>query len=124
MTTPQAVINAFMEAAAVKDWDKAMGYLAEDCVYTNIPLGTVHGPAAARGVLEPFFAPTLENQFMVERSAVHGATVFVERIDRHRLKDKWVELPVVGVFEVRDGRIVLWRDYFDAATIMNAWPSA
>jgi limonene-1,2-epoxide hydrolase len=29
-----------------------------------------------------------------------------------------------GVFEVRDGRIALWRDYFDASTILKAWPAA
>jgi limonene-1,2-epoxide hydrolase len=25
-------------------------------------------------------------------------------------------LPVAGVFEVRDGKIAAWRDYFDLAT--------
>jgi limonene-1,2-epoxide hydrolase len=27
---------------------------------------------------------------------------------------------VAGVFEVQDGKIVLWRDYFDLPTIVNA----
>ena len=40
------------------------------------------------------------------------------------LADKWVELPVTGVFEVHDGLITYWRDYFDAATILSAWPAA
>ncbi|WP_411286753.1 limonene-1,2-epoxide hydrolase family protein [Phenylobacterium sp.] len=30
---------------------------------------------------------------------------------------------MTGVWEVRDGRITLWRDYFDAATILNVWPA-
>ena len=30
-----------------------------------------------------------------------------------------MELPVAGVFELRDGKIVLWRDYFDLETIMK-----
>jgi limonene-1,2-epoxide hydrolase len=50
--------------------------------------------------------------------------VFLERLDRHHLKDRWVELPVTGVFEVRDGRITYWRDYFDAQTILGQWPAA
>ena len=53
-----------------------------------------------------------------------GPVVFIERLDRHRLTDKWVELPVTGVFEVREGRIIYWRDYFDAATILSQWPTA
>ena len=75
-------------------------------------------------MLEPFFAPTLENEFKILSEATAGPVVFLERLDRHRLADKWVELPVTGVFEVRDGRIVRWRDYFDTMTILPHWPSA
>ena len=50
--------------------------------------------------------------------------MFIERLDRHRLADKWVELPVTGVLEVHDGKITYWRDYFDAATILSHWPTA
>jgi limonene-1,2-epoxide hydrolase len=46
-----------------------------------------------------------------------AVVVFIERLDRHRLTDKWVEFPVTGVFEVREGRITDWRYYFDAAII-------
>ena len=107
------------------DFDSAMALIAEDCEYINPPpLGVAHGPAGVRGVLEPFFAPTLENELKILREAVAGSVVFQERLDRHRLADKWVELPVTGVMEVRDGRIVYWRDYFDAATILSQWPAA
>jgi limonene-1,2-epoxide hydrolase len=30
--------------------------------------------------------------------------------------------PFVSVHEVRDGKIALWRDYWDVATMMNAVP--
>ena len=36
-----------------------------------------------------------------------------ERIDRFRMGEKWLELPVMGTFVVRDGLIHEWRDYFD-----------
>ena len=43
-----------------------------------------------------------------------GSTVFNERLDRFRIGDGWLELPIAGVFEVDDdGKITLWRDYFD-----------
>jgi limonene-1,2-epoxide hydrolase len=106
------------------DYDAAMMWIAADCEYINPPpLGAVRGPIAVRGVLEPFFAPTLENELTVLREASAGPVVFIERLDRHRLADKWVELPVTGVLEVRDGLITFWRDYFDAATILSQWPT-
>ena len=41
-------------------------------------------------------------------------TVLTERTDRFLLKDgRWVELRVMGSFEVVDGQITAWRDYFD-----------
>jgi limonene-1,2-epoxide hydrolase len=32
---------------------------------------------------------------------------------------RWATLPVAGVFEIHDGKISLWRDYFDKATIID-----
>jgi len=116
-------VKIFLETMGKKDYESGTSMVSDDCEYTNpAPFGTVHGPAGIRGVLEPFFSPTLENQFVWKHTAVEGATVFVERVDRHHLPDGWVELPVTGVFEVRDGRITIWRDYFDVTTILGVWP--
>lgn len=122
-TSPTAVVKAFLKAIEPLDYDTAVTFLSDDCEYTNPPpLGTVRGAAAVRAVVEPFFAPTLENEFRVLREAESGPLVFLERLDRHQLKDKLVELPVTGVFEVHGGLITSWRDYFDVATILSQWP--
>jgi len=31
---------------------------------------------------------------------------------------------VTGVWEVHDGRIALWREYFDAPTLLSHWPTS
>ncbi len=121
--SPLEITKLFLKAMEPLDYDNALTLVSEACEYTNPPpIGTVHGPAGIRAVLEPFFAPTLENEFRVLREASEGPIVVLERLDRHRLADKWVELPVTGVFEVHDGLITYWRDYFDAATILLQWP--
>ena len=123
-TSPLEIVKIFLGALEPLDYDMALTFVAANCEYTNPPpFGTVHGPAGMRALLEPFFAPTLENEFGVQREAVNGAVIILERLDRHRLADKWVELPVTGVFEVHDGLITYWRDYFDVATIMPHWPA-
>jgi limonene-1,2-epoxide hydrolase len=120
--TPLEVVSTFMTALGKKDFNTALQYLSDDCEYTNIPISTVQGPVAVRTVLEAFLAPTLENEIVVKHVAVDGSVVFIERTDRHRLANGWVELPVTGVWEVQDGRITLWRDYFDVLTLQQAWP--
>ena len=120
--SPIEIVKAFNAAMEIKDYDTALKYVASDCEYTNIPMATVRGPAGIRSVLEPFFAPTIENRFEILREAVAGPVVFLERLDRHLLATGWVELPVTGVYEVHDGLITVYRDYFDAATILSKWP--
>lgn len=113
---PPEVVEAFLRAFAAMDFDTALTYLADDAEYTNIPLLTVRGHAGVREVLEPFFAPIRENEFVILRKADAGPVVFLERLDRHRLDHGWRELPVNSVFEVHEGRITVWRDYFDLGT--------
>jgi limonene-1,2-epoxide hydrolase len=115
-TNPMDVVEAFLVAFVAMDFDTALTFITDDCEYTNIPMGTVRGPSGVREVLEPFFAPIHENEFQILRKAVTDSVVFMERLDRHRLDHGWRELPVNSVFEVHDGRITVWRDYFDLMT--------
>ena len=121
---PIAVVRAFMTAMQKQDYDAGAPSVADNCEYSNGPLGTVHGMAGIRAVLEPFFAPIDENKFIILREAASGPIVFIERLDRHRIGDLWIELPVTGVLEVHDARITVWHEYFDVATIMNQMPGA
>jgi limonene-1,2-epoxide hydrolase len=120
MTTPDpsplSLVQAFLHAFEAMDFDTALTYLDDDVEYTNVPMGTVRGHAGVREVLEPFFSPIHENEFLMPRRAADGPVVFLERLDRHRLDHGWRELPVNSVFEVHDGKITVWRDYFDLMT--------
>ena len=51
---------------------------------------------------------------------VHCALVLNERVDRFNMGGRWVELPLAGVFEIKAGKIVLWRDYFDRESFTKA----
>ena len=123
MPSPIEIITAMTEAMAIKGYDAALPWFTDDCEYTNLPMGSVTGPAGVRSVLEPFFAPTIANELRILRSAVDGETAFVERLDRHLIDTGWVELPVTGVFVFRDGKISVWREYFDLNTIVRQWPA-
>jgi len=42
-----------------------------------------------------------------------------ERVDVFKLPSKSFELPVMGVFEISNGKIKAWRDYFDINQFMS-----
>jgi limonene-1,2-epoxide hydrolase len=60
-----------------------------------------------------------ELDWVIHRQIASDSLVLNERTDRFGKGGKWMELPVAGVFEVRDNRITLWRDYFDLTTMTD-----
>jgi limonene-1,2-epoxide hydrolase len=117
--TPLETVHAFLDAAAVKDFETALKYIGPNCEYHNMMMDKVVGPASVKAALEPFFGPTLENELRILRETADGPIVFTERLDRHLMDSGWVELPVTGIWEVHDGLITLWHEYFDLQTIMS-----
>ena len=61
-------------------------------------------------------APASGVQFEIKHIAAARDVVLTERVDTFRMGERTVTLPVMGVFEVRGGKIAAWRDYFDLAT--------
>ena len=119
--SPQTIVAAMIGAIERKDLDEAVTYMADDIEYDNVPMGKVFGPAAVRTTLEPFLARCRRASWEIVHQVASGDTVMNERIDRFEIGDRWVAIAVAGVFVVRDGRVVLWRDYFDLASSSDAF---
>jgi limonene-1,2-epoxide hydrolase len=95
----------------------------EDAVYRNIPFpGDVIGGEGVADVLLPIAGKLAGIEATVLRVGELGDTVFAERLEVFRRTTGEVyELPVVGVFEFRDGRVSAWRDYFDGEAVRPAF---
>ena len=116
----EQVVNDFIAAIGRKDQDAAMALVAEDCYYDNVPIGDMRGHEKMLEFLGPMFRSKGPVEFEVLRQASTGNVVFNERIDRFEMKGKSLALPVTGVWEVNDGKITFWRDYFDNGMFMKA----
>jgi limonene-1,2-epoxide hydrolase len=119
-TSAADVVGAFIAAIEARDLDKAITYVTDDVEYDNVPMNAVRGPDGIRKVLGPFMERATGVEFVVHHQAAEGDVVMNERTDRFELKGKWIEAKVAGLFVVRDGKIALWRDYFDLAQFQNA----
>ncbi len=108
------LVRRFCAAWATLDIPPVLDFFADDAVYHNMPLQPVRGKDAIKGLIEQFLAPFERADWEVKQIASAGDFVLTERVDRF-IGEKTVELPVMGVFEVRDGKIAAWRDYFDLA---------
>ncbi len=110
------LVRRFCAAWAKPDIPKIVEFFTDDAVYHNMPIQPVQGKDAIKGVIEQFLASFEGCDWEVLRIAASGDVVLTERIDRF-FGEKSVELPVMGAFEIRDGKIAAWRDYFD----LQAW---
>jgi len=112
------LIDRFVAAWKRLNVNEIMGFFSEDAIYTNIPIDPPNeGKEAIRKTIEGFVGMATAIEFVVHRTAENTAAGLVmnERTDRFRVGDRWVEARVMGVFEIRDGKISAWRDYFDLA---------
>ena len=111
------VVDEFIARIGRMDLDGACELVTADVEYDNVPIGKNHGPEGIKDLLGPMVGAIDGLEFVVHRQVVEGDVVFNERTDRFVKDDLTIDLPVVGVFEVTDGKISLWRDYFDMAEI-------
>ena len=110
------LISRFCKAFARRDSDELIDFFADDAIYHNMPGPSVQGKPAIKAVLDRFLGPAQSVEFVMLKIAGDNDTVLTERLDRFVMGAKTVELPVAGVFVVRQGKIQAWRDYFDMAT--------
>lgn len=109
-------IRNLVAAFNTKDIDAIMEFFTDDAVYHNMPMGPVKGAKGVRGLITGFIGPAEKLDWEILNIAQSGDTVLAERIDRFVIDGKDVVLPCNGAFEMRDGKIAVWRDYFDMAT--------
>jgi limonene-1,2-epoxide hydrolase len=115
----EQVVLDMCEAIGKHDAEALRPFFTDDVVYHNIPMDPAVGIDAAIAFIEGFFGMceslVIENLHVAARDNV----VLTERVDTFTIGDKVAPLPVMGTFEIRDGKICAWRDYFDMAQITN-----
>lgn len=138
------IVRRFCAAWADGDLDALMAFFADDAVYHNIPIAPVEGKDAIRATIAGFTAPLVADasadssggrsakpssswgvekiEFRVDNVAGDGNVVLTERVDVFSMPGATIELPVMGTFEIRDGKIAAWRDYFDMNQFMSQMP--
>ena len=110
------LVRRFCAAWADNDVPAIIDFFADDAIYHNMPVQPIRGKDAIKGAIEQYMAPFERAEWVLTNIAAAGDLVLTERVDKFIGAEKTVELPVMGAFEIRDGKIAAWRDYFDMAT--------
>ena len=125
MSANLSIVRSFVAAWSRNDLDEIMSFFAADCVYHNMPIEPARGIEATRVMIKGFSSMATKVEWVLHQIAESEAgVVLTERTDRFEIGGRWVELPVMGSFELRGGKITAWRDYFDLAQFQRQLPGA
>jgi limonene-1,2-epoxide hydrolase len=123
MSTPREVVQTLFNSIETmwnkKDFSGAARLFTKDATYQNVPLEPTRGGEAIGQIFQSYVemgAPSGNPYRMrVEILAIttSESMAMVERIDHCTEGDEHLVIPVVGVFEIKDGLISAWREYFD-----------
>ena len=111
-STTVKTVETFLNALQEQDFDTAENTLAQNLVYQNVGFPTIYGRNRAVKLFRSM-PGWMGFEVKIHRIAVNGASVLTERTDVLQIGRLRLQFWVCGVFEVHNGRITLWRDYFD-----------
>ena len=121
------LVREFCLAWSQLDTDAIVALVSDDFVfqpYDNAPL--THGAAEFRAYIGPFIGTAGKIDFELLRSSAIGPVVLTERIDHifARQDGKETAYPVAGVFQISNGKIRFWYDFFMPGFKLEAAPAA
>ncbi len=120
MADNEKIIREFIAAWSELDADNLADYFADDGTYFNIPSQPVSGKENIRQFIANFTRPWESTNWEIINLVSNGDLVVVERIDHTVVAGQKVDLPCLGIFEMENGKIRMWRDYFDLNTYTSA----
>jgi len=120
MSSNEEIVRDFISIWSTLDVDKIVDFFTEGGTYYNMPIEPVSGKDNLREFIKGFIAEWTETDWEIKLLVSDGDTVIAERLDRIKQADRSIELPCLGIFEMENGKIKEWRDYFDLNTYMKA----
>ncbi|QNX86321.1 limonene-1,2-epoxide hydrolase family protein [Acinetobacter seifertii] len=109
----EEIVERFLNALMQQDHVTISELLHPDIVYTNVSLPTFKGGKRVAGLIKLALSSARKLKVKNHQLVAKENIVLTERTDILEIGPLHVGFWVCGTFEVEDGKIILWRDYFD-----------
>jgi limonene-1,2-epoxide hydrolase len=119
-----AFIRRFLDACVRADPEEFASYFNEDATWWNSPWQPIKGRDAIRDALRRGAERMAALPWEIRHIVADGDVVLTERVDHFLAGNNRISVPCMGAFELRDGKISAWRDYWDARQFEAQMPSS
>lgn len=115
-----AVAKEMITAWKVADWRKVADLFAENGSLKSMMVEPVNGRAAIYERIAALGKGAPGGVMLdVAHMGIIDGLVFIERVDRFTYNGHAGAVPVVGVLDIRDGKVQEWREYYDRAQLLK-----
>ncbi|WP_293389611.1 nuclear transport factor 2 family protein [Nevskia sp.] len=112
----EKLVRHFLGAWTGRNLETLCACFADHAVYHNVPVAPIKGIAGIRQIFVAFLDAFETASLDIIALAAEPGLVIAERIDLFLMRNGTrIALPVTGVFEIRNGKITRFSDYFDLA---------
>ncbi|RHW27671.1 epoxide hydrolase [Nocardioides immobilis] len=118
ITDSASIVRAFFAALEDRSVKQALELTDDRIVWRNTSLPTVRGKLVGR-LLRGMDKDWLGIRADFRHIAADGDVVLTERTDYLRIGPLEIDFWVCGTFELKNGRIVLWHDYFSWGNVLG-----
>ncbi|HVH49069.1 MAG TPA: nuclear transport factor 2 family protein [Sphingomicrobium sp.] len=115
-----AVVMEMIEAWNERDGDRIADLFTEDGVLHSMMIDPIKGRETIRPRIKFLVDNATYMKIEPRNIATVGNTVFLERTDNFTFKGHTGSVPVVGVLDIKDGKVAEWREYYDRAELLEA----
>ncbi|MCG9512390.1 MULTISPECIES: limonene-1,2-epoxide hydrolase family protein [Acinetobacter calcoaceticus/baumannii complex] len=109
----EEIVERFLNALVEQNHVTISELLHPDILYTNVSLPTFKGGKRVAGLIKLALSRTRKLQVKNHQIVAKGNVVLTERTDIVNIGPFHAGFWVCGTFKVENGKIILWRDYFD-----------
>jgi len=114
------VANDMVQAWNNRNWEQMFLLFAEDGVLHSVGNKPMNGREEIRERLAGLLAGIDQIELKILNMGVVDNVVFLERADDFIFNGRHGVVPVVGVMEIENGKVKIWREYYDHATLAEA----
>jgi len=126
MTVEDTVVGLW-KALSARDWESLKSFISDDCIYLDVPTGptlAARGPEDIVKRLKLGIAPLASYENHEGLLLSDGTNVMYEH------SETWVwtsgetaTLHFVSVHRVENGKVTIWKDYWDMAALQGSAPA-
>jgi limonene-1,2-epoxide hydrolase len=127
MTDVTAPVLGLWQALSKRDWESVQTFLSDDCIYVDMPVGPTLAARGPDDIVKRLKVGLQRLADYVNHDGLlvsNGVDVMYEHSETWTWKTGEVALLMfVSVHKVDGGKVTLWKDYWDMASMTAQAPS-